>query len=105
MKCFIALCTVSFAGICHSQTTTGNELHRWLLNPDSEVGISYVMAVLETEVALTGGMVFCPPKGATKAQTWDVVKKYLIDKPEERHKPAPSLVLTAVNKAFPCGKP
>ena len=44
----------------------------------------------------------CLPTNATVRQVIDVVKKYLVDSPAERHYLAYSLVGTALNKAFPC---
>jgi len=44
----------------------------------------------------------CPPKAATTEQLVDVVKKFLNEHPEDRHRPALLLVLKALSNAFPC---
>lgn len=45
----------------------------------------------------------CPGKYVTRQQISDVVVKWLNDHPEKRDLPAPFIVMTALNEAFPCG--
>lgn len=45
---------------------------------------------------------FCGTAHATKQQIADIVIKYMVQHPEERHKPAISLGLAALTEAFPC---
>ena len=44
----------------------------------------------------------CPSAGVTEQQIAEVVVKWLSDHPEQRHLPAPYIVMTALNEAFPC---
>lgn len=45
---------------------------------------------------------FCVPKGATRGQVTDVFCKYLKDNPAERQKNATKLMVTALNRVWPC---
>jgi hypothetical protein len=44
----------------------------------------------------------CPGDGVTNEQITDVVIKWLEDHPARREAPAPFIVMTALNEAFPC---
>jgi hypothetical protein len=44
----------------------------------------------------------CESPSITIGQAVDVVKRYLATHPEQRHKPAWSLVMVALAEAFPC---
>jgi hypothetical protein len=46
----------------------------------------------------------CYPEGVTVHQVTAVVKKYLEDRPQDRHLGAEWLVAHAVREAFPCGQ-
>lgn len=47
---------------------------------------------------------YCVPEQMTNKQANDVVHKYLQDTPSDRHMPNSSLVLSAMEKAFPCDR-
>ena len=49
-----------------------------------------------------GGDRACVDEGVLNSQISDVVKRYLTQFPEKRHHEAASLVLAAVQEAFPC---
>ena len=44
----------------------------------------------------------CVPAGATNGQMTSVVKKYLVNHPEDLHRYATSLSILALQDAFPC---
>jgi hypothetical protein len=44
----------------------------------------------------------CEPQSIANGQAVDVVRRYLATHPEQRYKPASSLVLVALAEAFPC---
>lgn len=68
---------------------------------DNGVCVGYIKGVADTfQIAHQ----FCPPKGAIGEQLNDVVIKYLRDHPEKRHYSASSLVIVALQRAFPCNK-
>lgn len=45
---------------------------------------------------------FCQPNGVTQNQQFAIITKYLNDNPAKLHLPASSLIIEALNKAFPC---
>jgi hypothetical protein len=45
---------------------------------------------------------FCMPQGVTQGQAKDVVYKYVVDHPEQRHLNLADLALYALITAFPC---
>ncbi len=45
---------------------------------------------------------FCPPDGASPAQTKKVVLKYIDERPERHHEPFAFLAVEALRKAWPC---
>jgi hypothetical protein len=47
---------------------------------------------------------FCPPQGASVEQALDLLLKFMAEKPEERHRPSPTLAATALKAAWPCSK-
>ena len=53
----------------------------------------------DTETAMKSP---CPGQGVTNQQVGEVVIKWLNDHPEKRQLPAPFIVMTALNEAFPC---
>jgi hypothetical protein len=44
----------------------------------------------------------CPGGGVTDQQIADVVVKWMDDHPEKRDRPAPWIIMRALNDAFPC---
>jgi Rap1a immunity proteins len=47
---------------------------------------------------------FCPPQGASAEQALDLLLKFMTEKPEERHRPVPTLTAVALRAAWPCAK-
>lgn len=45
---------------------------------------------------------FCLPSTATNEQVEAVVKRYLVEHPAKWHEPAPALIISAMQDAFPC---
>ena len=45
---------------------------------------------------------FCPPQDAQYSQHLDIVVNYLTKHPESRHESARTLVVSALEEAFPC---
>jgi len=66
----------------------------------------YIIGVSDTAdtLALWDGspVLICIPDGVTAGQLWKVVVKYLNENPEKLHFAADSLVLAALEGAFPC---
>ena len=61
--------------------------------------IGYIQGVHD---ALQPTRVICVPGGVTGGQLGDVVKIYLRNHPEDRHRPAEELVAAALKEKFPC---
>lgn len=94
----------------------GNELYR-MCQENSSLNspcLGYIVGVVEglntmNSIAVskykpTAQMEFCLPEHATYTQLVDVVKKYLIENPAERHEEASILIFFALQNIFPCGK-
>ena len=47
---------------------------------------------------------FCPPQGASVEQALDLLLKFMAEKPEQRHRPSPTLAAIALRTAWPCAK-
>lgn len=60
--------------------------------------IGFVVGVHES----MSGILVCAPKNVSVAQLLDVVKKYVNENPDKRHKPAKELVMMSLIGAFPC---
>ena len=80
----------------------GNRLHGYA-NSDDPVQLSIFFGYVTGVVDAHWGAL-CIPKDASSAQIKDMVKVYLEDHPEERHHTADSIVINAINEAFPCRK-
>jgi|APLak6261658528_1056013.scaffolds.fasta_scaffold59966_1 hypothetical protein len=84
--------------ITHAKT--GNELKELAVATNGfleEVFFGYVEGVLDARFREV-----CVPKGVTRQQAIDVVRKYLMDNPATLNQPADDLVVRAVKLAWPC---
>lgn len=99
MRVFLLASVLVLATPAQAQWLTGNDLHDWCSKPALEFGcLGYVMGSLDQAS-------WKIPPNATRGQVKDVVKKYLIDNPEQRDLPASFLVSLAVLKAWPTYNP
>jgi hypothetical protein len=97
------------AQINSSVFESGNELYD-LCTSSSAVKLGacsgYIMGVSDAESVLateTGhARLFCEPDSAVVRQDVDIVKRYLENHPELRHLSAASMVVFALQQAFPC---
>ena len=95
---YILVLLCLFPTMTHAKT--GNELKELAFatsNFREGVFFGYVEGVLDTRFQEV-----CFPKGVTRQQAIDVVKKYLMDNPATLHQPADDLIVHAVNLAWPC---
>jgi hypothetical protein len=60
--------------------------------------IGYIVGVVDT----SDNVLFCTPDNVKIGQLIDIVKKYLRDNPEKRHRPASDLVIDSLSSVFPC---
>lgn len=79
---------------------TGNDLHEMCREVDRECK-AYIIGVHD---ALAPPRPYCTPIEVRGSQIQDVVRLYLEAHPEERHRTAPSLIVTALSNGFPCPK-
>ena len=84
---------------------SGNQLLEHCSNSDNaqlRAGCAfYVMGVSDT-LRASGATTACPPRDITGIQATDVVIRFLRDNPQYRHMSAASLVVGALQSAFPC---
>lgn len=88
----------------------GNTLHAWCETADGNAGRAQCLGYIESAVDTHETLVdwkrippkFCMPGNVALDQIRLVVVKNMNEHPEELHKSASSLVLRALNKAFPC---
>ena len=82
----------------------GNKLLEVCRSDDYQCA-TYVVGVTDGQlaaiVATSRTRAYCIPKGATSEQVKDVVVKYLIDHPQERHLLGGILVAEALSQAWP----
>lgn len=88
-----------------AQYETGNTLLSKLRNNKSDVGVvdrmfatGYIIGVADTFVNVT----FCPQDGMTVGQIVDVVRNFLEENPEVRHRPADLITEIILRHKFPC---
>jgi len=87
-----------------ARATSGNELMSWLPDYEKSSGswgggmfMGYVTGVAEVGEAIF----YCSPKNATHGQTAAIVAKYLRNNPEKWNLPAGSLIISALQSAYP----
>ena len=88
--------------------TDGNTLRGWSTGSgdagadivNSSVFMGYVRGLVDTG----DGVLFCPSDNVTVGQCSAVVAKYLENNPEKWNLAAQTLVIGAMQQAFPCGK-
>ena len=119
MKIIIALALVIYAFTARAQLLgytdyfiTGNKLHEWCVPPQvasqkegKALCRGYVVAgydYLVFEMRARQKRQVCVPRAITPQQLVDVVTKYLVERPKQRHSPAAALVVAAMRKAWPC---
>ena len=94
----MALCATTTA---NAAFMTGNELLRHM-NDTNYFGqghaLGYVMGVSDVFT----GESHCLPPGVNAGQVMDVVKNFLINNPETRHRPADVIVYAVLKNSFPC---
>ena len=84
----------------------GNTLLGSMNGPTDQanMALGYVLGATDALTATQGGQFtpICLPARAVQQQTRDIVKKWLTDHPEARHRGAASLVHSALIEAYPC---
>jgi hypothetical protein len=88
-----------------SYYVSGNMLHEWCQFQNDDPCMAYALGVVDmTNGSPYNGVCFQTPEGAMNTQIKDVVKAWLEKHPGDRHIQASSLVIHALNEAWPCKK-
>lgn len=103
----IAAFLMGLAGPVSAGFDTGNTLHEQCQDGSgfsSGICMGYAVGVADAMMKKRKllGYQACFPKGVTRAQVMDVVMAWLTKHPEKRHLAAWSLVIVALDEAFPC---
>lgn len=87
-----------------SYFVSGNELYDWCTHSNWALCDGFVEGSADIFIAQNANSVCMPTgqSGVTVQEVVDVVKKYLTNHPETRHYPAYSIILVALDRAFPC---
>jgi hypothetical protein len=85
----------------------GNALLEMCQRPDLSLCHGYLLGMMDAnEFSRKAGQIAlgCPPAGATASQVKDIVVRYLLTKPGERHYNAASIAVIAPHEVWPCPK-
>lgn len=99
-KILCVLLTVASFGV-QAEFFTGNMLMNMLDSAkDNErmMGMGYVAGAFDASQKA----VHCAPSNVSLRQVVDMVKKQLVDAPENRHYSADAIVMSVLKVAFPC---
>jgi hypothetical protein len=72
-------------------------------NHEDELGASAFTGYVRGVEDSMNGVRFCISPGATSAQQVALITRYVKDHPEELHNGATTLIVQALQPAFPCG--
>jgi hypothetical protein len=80
----------------------GNDLYGFCASSGSFQKCSGYIDAIADAYSPINAYTACEPQSIANGQAVDVVRRYLATHPEQRYKPAWSLVLVALAEAFPC---
>jgi hypothetical protein len=88
----------------HAEFQTGNKLLSGLNEPAGSVphmvAFGYIIGVTDAHTSIT----ICPPDAATQGQVVDIVKRWLVANPAERHHTGDVIVEHILSRTWPCKK-
>ena len=96
----IVVMSVSVGARASGVFMDGNDLYGFCASSGSLCG-GYIEAIANAYDPINA-YTACEPQSMPIGQAVDVVKRYLATHPEQRYKPAWSLVMVALAEAFPC---
>jgi len=96
----IVVMSVSVGARASGVFMDGNDLYGFCASSGSLCG-GYIEAIANAYDPINA-YTACEPPSMPIGQAVDVVKRYLATHPEQRYKPAWSLVMVALAEAFPC---
>ena len=101
MKTIIALCVALCATTAQATYQTGNDLLKHLRDPDQGMQMYPTGYIIGIADAFNGGS-HCIPEGVQVRQVRDVVKNFLEQTPEIRHRPGDVIVYVILKNTWPC---
>lgn len=96
----LALCATTMA---HASFIDGNKLHKYLIS-NSDIENTHAWGYIAAIGDAFNGSTHCIPEGVSVGQLRDVVKKFLTDTPEVRHRPADVIVYVILKNTYPCAE-
>ena len=96
----VVVMSVSVGARASGAFIDGNDLYGFCASSASLCG-GYIDAIANAYSPLNA-YIQCEPQSIANGQAVGVVRRYLATHPEQRYKPAWSLVLVALAEAFPC---
>ena len=102
MKHIITTIALLASAAANASWFTGNDLHKHMQGGEYQKGFAVGMVV--GVASAWDGDVFCIPKGVTPGQMSDVVRQFLIEKPQDRHEVAEVIIAAALMRAYRCEK-
>lgn len=107
-KSLLTLSLLAAAAAPAHAAPTGNDLHESCTNLlAGELACTMFVAGfifgMNGQANASNSMpLFCTPENATPLQITDIYKKYLVDNPHERHRPAVDLLVESVSEHWVC---
>ena len=96
----VALCATTMA---HGSYLDGNKLYGYLMSSsdlENTHAWGYIAGISD---AYNGGS-HCIPAGVSVGQLRDIVKNFLANTPEVRHRPADLIVYAVLKNTYPCAE-
>jgi hypothetical protein len=96
----LALCATTMA---HGAFIDGNKLHGYL-SSGSDIENTHAWGYIAGIADAFNGSSHCLPDNVSVGQLRDVVRKFLSDTPEVRHRPADIIVYVILKNTYPCAE-
>lgn len=82
---------------------SGKDMDRSCRRDNNSFAIGYAVGIADV-LLVTHAETICIPANSDSGQIVEVVCKYVVENPKERHRNARVLVVNALREAFPCKK-
>lgn len=102
MRPVVAASTLFIAFSAQASFFTGNDLLEMINGDDTKRSMAYGYIMGSFDVG--DQVAHCAPPGVKALQLVDIVKKFLVDHPEDRHQVGDAIVTGVMAGTFPCAK-
>ena len=92
------------ASTAHAEYFSGNKLHEWAGEPNSNVSFGMLYGYVAGAYDAGFGVMHCAPANVTLGQVVDMVKQHIAANPASRHASGDAIVNYVVKQAWPCPK-